>query len=176
MAVSPTNKASTSTQFCHVDTPWLSQAKAFAAYTLPRIDVQIAGTFQSIPGVPLSAAVVVPTSVIAQSLGRPVSGGAPNATINVIPAVGLTNNSPSVILSAATPTNSILYGERINQFDLRVGKMFRIGQRRASVNLDIYNATNTDTVIGVNNNYASLWQPTSILQARFVKFTMQLDF
>ena len=68
------------------------------------------------------------------------------------------------------------FGERLNQLDLRFGKIVRIGQRRATLSLDIYNATNSDTILTFNNNYAALWRPNSILQARFFKGSVQVDF
>ena len=135
-----------------------------------------AATFQSVPGNPLTAGYIVSSAEAAKSLGRPLSGGVANTTINVIPAFGLANNSPSVLLGAAAPTNSTLYGERINQLDLRIGKAVHFGQHRSTFNLDIYNTLNGDTVTATNNNYAALWRPTSVLQARFVKFTMQVEF
>ena len=40
----------------------------------------------------------------------------------------------------------------------------------------MYNLTNGDTITATNNNYATLWQPTSILQARFFRISTQLEF
>jgi hypothetical protein len=138
--------------------------------------VQVAATFQSIPGNPLIAAFIVPSAVAAQSLGRPLAGNTANATINMIPAFGLTNNNPVPVLGAGAPTTSTFYGERLNQLDVRVGKIFRVGQRKATLNLDMYNLTNSDTVTATNNNYAVLWRPTSILQARFFRVSTQIEF
>ncbi len=42
--------------------------------------------------------------------------------------------------------------------------------------MDLYNITNSDTVTATNNNYATLWRPTAILQARFIRFSTQIDF
>ncbi|MEQ1574339.1 MAG: carboxypeptidase regulatory-like domain-containing protein [Vicinamibacterales bacterium] len=168
--------ASSSTEFCHVETPWQTQLKGLGSYTIPRIDVSLAATFQSGPGNTLTAAYIVPTAVAAQSLGRPLSGNAANVTVNVIPAIGQTNNNPVPVVGAGAAQTSTLYGERLNQIDLRVGKIFRFGQRRASVNMDLYNITNSDTVTATNNNYATLWRPTAILQARFIRFSTQIDF
>ena len=148
----------TSTPYCHVETPMLTQAKALGVYAIPRVDVQVAATFQSIPSAnTLAANYNVPSADAARTLGRPLAGGAANATVNLI--------APGVV-----------YGERINQLDLRVGKILRFGQRRANVSLDIYNATNADTVTTLNSNYATLWRPTTVLQARFFKLSMQIDF
>ena len=36
--------------FCHQEQPWLMQVKGLATYTIPHIDVQLSGAFQSIPG------------------------------------------------------------------------------------------------------------------------------
>ena len=124
---------------------------------IPRIEVQVAGTFQSIPGGLLPANYVLTTAEAARSLGRPLAGSAANMTVNVI--------EPGAA-----------YGERINQVDLRFGKILRFGRTRTNVSLDIFNALNIDTVTAQNNNYATLWRPTTILQARFFKVSAQIDF
>ncbi len=148
----------TSTPYCHVEEPMRTQVKALGTYIIPRADVQVSATFQSIPSsTTLAANYNVPSAEAARTLGRPLAGGAANATVNLV--------APGV-----------LYGERINQIDLRVGKILRLGQRRATVSLDIYNLTNGDTVTAVNTNYATLWRPTTVLQARFLKISTQIDF
>ena len=42
--------------------------------------------------------------------------------------------------------------------------------------VDVYNALNTDAALAVNNNYGSWLRPLTSLQARYVKFGMQVDF
>ena len=61
---------------------------------------------------------------------------------------------------------------------MRVAKGLRLGgNRRLQVMADIYNIFNTDAYTSVNTTYGSNWlQPTSILQARFVKLGAQLKF
>jgi hypothetical protein len=145
------------TEFCHAETPFLTQVKGLGAYTVPRIDVQVSATVQSIPGSALAANYVLSTAEAARTLGRPLSGSTPNITVNLV--------SPGSVI-----------GERINQLDVRVGKIVRFGERRASINLDMYNLTNSDTVTAANSNYATLWRPTSILQPRFFKISMQLNY
>ena len=144
-------------EFCHAETPFITQAKAFGAYTIPRWDVQVAATFQSIPGSPIAANYVLSTAEAQQTLGRPLSGNAANITVNMV--------SPGDVLS-----------ERLNELDLRVGKIVRMGRWRTSLNLDVYNLTNSDTITALNWNYATWQRPTTVLQARFFKFSAQLDF
>src|SRR5262249_45367862 len=47
----PETVGATSTQFCHVETPWLPGYKFGGAYTLPW-DIQVSGTLQSFRGAP----------------------------------------------------------------------------------------------------------------------------
>ena len=143
--------------YCRVETPYLTQVKLLGAYTIPGVGVQASATFQSIPGPLLSANVVYPSAVIAQTLGRPLSGNQATAQVNVVPS-------------------GTLYGDRLNQLDFRVGKIFRFNGRRAAVNVDLFNALNANPVLTENSNFAVWRQPLSILNARLVKFSVNVDF
>jgi hypothetical protein len=144
--------------FCRVEEPFRTQAKFIGSYLVPKIDVQVATTLQSLPGREILAEYVAPNSVVAPSLRRNLSGGAANTTINIV-------------------QSGTLYGERLNQVDLRLGKIFRFGgARRVSVHLDIFNALNADTVLTMNNAFGTWQRPTSIMLARFAKISTQLDF
>jgi hypothetical protein len=146
-----------SQRFCHVQTAFLTQAKFLGSYTVPRIDVQVSGTFQSIPGPQIGATLVVPNAAVVPSLGRNLSGNAANVSVALV--------EPGT-----------MYGDRLNQLDLRVGKLLKLSKMRTAVNLDLFNVFNSNTALTVNNNYASWLQPLSILPARLVKISVQLDF
>lgn len=153
--------------YCRTETPWLTQVKGLAAYTIPVIDVQVSGTFQNTPGAivnssgqvsSLSANFVIPNAAVAPSLGRNLSGGSRNVVVNL--------TAPGEV-----------YGDRTNQIDFRVAKIFRYAGTRAQIGLDIYNLTNNNTAQTYQQTFGSSWlNPTSILQPRFVKISMQFDF
>jgi hypothetical protein len=148
--------------YCHQVTDFLTQVKFFGSYTVPRVDVQVSGAFQSIPGPQLAANQVVANAAVKPSLGRDLIGGAANVTVNLVPP-------------------GTLFGDRLNQLDLRFAKLLKYGRTRTSVNLDLYNAFNVSTVLAENSTYsnASLtgWRvPTTIVTARFAKISLQFDF
>ena len=72
------------------------------------------------------------------------------------------------------------YGPGLNQVDLRFGKILRFAGTRTTLNFDLYNATNSNTVLTHSNTYsptATTWlQPQAVLTARFFKFSAQFDF
>ena len=70
-----------------------------------------------------------------------------------------------------------MYGERLNQLDLRFAKMLRVtaGRERA-INFDLYNIVNANPVTSQNNNYAAWQVPLGILDARLFKISAQFDF
>jgi hypothetical protein len=146
-----------STQMCHLQTPFLTQVKFLGTYTVPRVGILLSTIFQSSPGPVIAANYNAPNSLIAPSLGRNLSGGAANATVNLV--------APGT-----------LYGERANELDLRFGKVVRFRRIRAVANLDLYNALNSSAVLTENNSFAVWQQPQSILLARLAKISVQFDF
>ena len=148
--------------FCHVDTKWLTQAKGSASYTVPKVDMQVAGTYQFLPGPELTANWAVNNAIVQGSLGRPLTGG--NQTVNVV--------APGT-----------MFGESLHQLDMRVSKIVRFGTTKTMISFDLYNATNSSTILTYNNGFVPLagvganWlQPNSILQARFFKIGAQFDW
>jgi hypothetical protein len=78
-----------------------------------------------------------------------------------------------------------VYPERINTVDLRMSKILRFGRTRSNVGIDLYNLFNANTGTTFNSTYGTLgtatngatWlRPTSILNARFVRFNATIDF
>jgi hypothetical protein len=70
-------------------------------------------------------------------------------------------------------------GNRVNQFDLRIGKVLRFGAQRATVSVDMFNALNADTVLTYNQAFTPGGQwlvPNTVLTARTAKITVQYDF
>jgi hypothetical protein len=146
--------------YCSVVPPFLTQFRGLASYTIPKADVQISGTMQSIPGANLAANLSVPTTTVALSLGRPLAGNAQFATVNLV-------------------TPGAIQGDRINQLDLRATKVLRFSRTRVQVGIDLYNALNSSAIQSYNQTFISggNWlTPTLILPARFAKLTAQVDF
>ena len=118
--------------------------------------MQLAATFQSVLGQPLAANVTYTSAQVAQSLGRPLST-ANTATVNVI--------QPGTV-----------YGDRLNQLDVRVGKTFTIQRVKINGAVDLYNVLNRDTVLNESSAFAVLGRPLSVIRPFFVKFGGQISF
>jgi hypothetical protein len=143
--------------YCRVEEPFLTQLKMLGAYTIPRVGVQVAGTFQSIPGPVVQANFQFPNAAIQPSLGRPLSGNAATAQVNLI-----------------APSSE--FGDRLNQLDFRVGKILNVGGVRTALNVDLFNAFNANAVLTENASFAVFRQPLSVLNPRLVKFSVNVDF
>jgi hypothetical protein len=142
---------------CRYQTKFLTDIKALGSYTVPKIDVQVAATVQSAPGPEISADYVATNAAVIPSLGRPLSGGQQNITVNIL-----------------TPGST--YVDRATQMQLRIAKIFRIAGTRMTTSVDIYNLFNSNAVLTQNNAYASWQQPLSILNPRWAKIVLQYDF
>ena len=145
--------------YCRTVEPFLATFKGIASYIVPKIDVNIAGTFSSRPGVSLNANVVYTNADLAtrSTLGRALVA-ANTVTVNVL--------EPNT-----------LFGDRIDQLDIRVGKILRFGRSRANLNLDIVNALNSNDNLAYSAVFGPTWPaPTTVLTARLFRFSAQFDF
>ncbi len=149
-------------QFCHEEGPFQTQFKGYGVYTIPRIDLQISGTFRSTPSAPVMANLAATNAFLGtnSTLGRPLSGGVANMTIALL--------SPEQTLDNYIP--------RRNELDVRFGKIIRVGRTRNVISLDLFNALNSDALISVNQNFATWQRPTEILNARLMKVSYNLSF
>jgi len=144
--------------YCRVVEPFLDSYRGLATYVVPRLDLQVSGTWRSDPGPELRADYVVTNAIALPSLGRNLSSG--NVTVNLV--------EPGT-----------LYGARQNNIDLRIAKILRFGHTRAQFGVDVYNLLNSDVVTGYNNGYSATgaWlTPTSITPARYARLNLEMNF
>ena len=143
---------------------------------MPKIEVQVSSSFQFKPGTlgiggndsgtngtSISANYAAPNSVIQSSLGR-------------LPTGGLANGNTTVDLLLPGQ----LYGDRVNQVDLRFTKILRFGRTRSQVGVDLYNVANANPGLTYNQTFtgagATWLRPTTILLPRFARFNVTVDF
>jgi hypothetical protein len=146
-------------EFCEQNRGFRTSVQGLVAYTIPKVDVQVSGTFQNLPGALVEA----------------------NASYGVIPGI-FSSTDPRFIpfktFQVAEPGS--LFVERLNQIDLRLSKIFRFSTTKTAINFDFYNVTNSNSVIGENFAYGAGgtgWrQPASILLPRMFKIGAQFDF
>jgi hypothetical protein len=156
--VAPNANAFTSAQFCHQETGYLPQYKALASYNLPWYGIRVSGTYQSLPGPAIIANNIYNNAnrVATTTLPRPFTLG--QANVNLI-----------------DPGSA--YGDRLNQIDLRFTKVVNMGRTRLDLNVDFYNAFNSDAVTFELASFGPVWRlPLTVIQPRFVKFAARWDF
>jgi hypothetical protein len=151
------------TPSCEATDAWQTQFKGVASYTVPKVAVQVSTAVQLKPGSRLAANYAAPNTEIERSLGR-------------LPTGGLSNGN--TVVNLIIPGE--LYGERINQVDLRVAKVLRLGRTRADVGFDLYNVLNANPGLTYNQTFTGsglTWlRPTTILFPRFVRFNATVNF
>lgn len=148
--------------FCDEKDHFLTDGKLIGTYDVPKVDVAVSALFYSRPGPLISANKVFLNADVAPSLGRPLSGNAPNVTVNMV-------------------FPGTLYGDRRNQLDLRLTKILRVQRMKTGLSFEIYNVFNTNAVLTENTTYRDATQsgwriPTSIAPPRLLKFSVQIDF
>jgi len=161
---------------CSASEPWITTVRGLVSYTVPKIDVLLSGIIRSqanvqpggdvaTNGASRSANFLMTAAQFQAATGRPLRPGVTTETVNIL-----------------LPGD--IYGDRINNLDMRVAKIIRIKGTRANVGLDLYNLFNANTPTTYEAAYAfpdpntvNRWlRPTAVLQPRFVRFNVQFDF
>jgi hypothetical protein len=163
IAAAPQLVASTPVEYCHNETGWQPQLKFLSNYELPWYGLRVSGNFQSLPGPAIQAGVIYTGAQLAPALGRPFTAGATGQkTVNAF--------IPNTV-----------FGDRLNQLDIRFSKIFKIGKGTLDANFDFYNAFNSDASLTLTNAYngtnGGAWlKPTAIIQGSIFKAGIRWDF
>jgi hypothetical protein len=139
--------------------PWRAMFKVAGTYPL-LYGVEISGSFQSYPGG-----------------SQRIDAGSPwqqvnyNVTRSLLPA--LTQSSVTVpLIQPGTK-----YLPRWNQGDLRLARVFEVGDVRLRGQFDIYNFTNSNSILDMTQTYGpALDRIDQILPARVFAFSTRIDF
>jgi hypothetical protein len=170
--------ANAQTAACAVDEPWLTTFRGSVTYTIPRIDVLLAGSMRSAPSVQPST---INTFVATNGASLP-------ANYNVNSAILQTSNltrplTPGLAFQTVDLTlPGQVYPDRIKSVDLRVAKVLRFGRTSTDVGFDFYNLLNANTgtayqqVYDVNPANVVWARPTTILTPRFARFNVTVNF
>ncbi|MBI4486005.1 MAG: TonB-dependent receptor [Acidobacteria bacterium] len=156
--------------FCKVSRPWSSstQVKFSVVYPLPW-DFQASGIYQNIPGVPIRASYVATNAEIRPSLGRHLAA---------CPSQTAATCNQTVTIDLIPPFS--MYGDRIQQIDLRLTRNIPLGTRRLQGNFDVYNILNAATVQNEQAAYRTTnnqWRNAiQVMGGRLFKFSAQLSF
>ncbi len=160
LPIGPTNP------YCHNAPGFITKVTGIATYNVPRVDVLVSTTYRSDQGAPLAANWNPSSAAILNPiLGRPVAGGAPFLTVNLV--------APGQV-----------WGDRVNEFDLKLAKVVKFKQFRSNIGVDIFNVLNSNAVLNYNQTYSPTvpagpggWlQPLQVLTPRFFKLSAQIDF
>ena len=138
------------------DIPFLTTFKLSGSYPLP-YGFRLSGVFQSVPGEEVSGR---DTGRIHYVVDR-----------RIIPTLTLAQ----VIVPLNEPGSE--YYDRVNQLDLSVSRIFRVGRVQVNPQLDLFNALNVSPLLlQVNAFGPALRQARRILDARVLRLGVQVNF
>jgi hypothetical protein len=158
---------------CSSNEPWLTSLRGLATYTLPKVDVLVSAIFRSSPN--------------ATAGGDVATNGTSRAANYLMTAAQFRTATGQTLVGATTSTVNLLldgqlYGDRVNNLDMRFAKIVRFKGTRANVGIDLYNILNANTPTTYESTYAvnnvnNRWNnPTAVVNPRFMRFSVQFDF
>jgi hypothetical protein len=161
--------------------PFRSDFKLAGSYPI-KWGIQVSAKFASMPGrtaddivrtdelLPITWNIARTTRYTAeQCAGRPCTAGA-----LVVPGM-----VEAAILTPLAPPGTESFLERQNQLDFGVRKNIRVRNMEWSLQFDLFNALNADTIVGVSStNFATpaYLRPSAVLQARIPRIGVQMKW
>ena len=184
---------------CIPHAKWVTNARANASYTIPKIDVLVSTIFQYRPGGMKSANLTYNRNDVVWDPEAAERGTLP-CTLQGVATTGCFYNGAQ---TQGTTTVNLLdfgdqYGESIRLFDLKFAKNIRFANRRLNLGVDVYNLFNSDAATGYDSTYTATrladgsWVPdnpatpqievnnwnrvNAMVSPRFARFQVQFDF
>ena len=159
---------------CNATEPWLTSVRGLASYTVPKIDVLVSAIVRSQANVQPGADVA--TNGASRTASFLMTAAQFQAATGRSLRTGVTTEQVNLLLPGQ------IYGDRVNNLDMRFAKIIRVKRTKANVGIDVYNLTNGNTGTTFESSYdpatnGQRWmRPTAVLQPRFVRFNVQVDF
>jgi hypothetical protein len=172
---------------CKTQTPYLTTIKGSASYNIPKVDILVSTVFQSLPGSEITATMTYTKDAITWNGDSIARATKPCATAtNGVGCLGGSGNNTTTV-GIPLLLNNELFGQRVNEFDLKFAKNIRFAGKRLQIGIDVYNFFNSDAITGYNATYTpdnpatpvneNTWQqPTALLAPRFVRAQVQFNF
>jgi hypothetical protein len=146
-----------SRRFCNTVPPFRTLYKASAGYMLP-YDIQLAGSIQARPGIPLGAEWTVDSATSVASGGVPLTGGVSSITVDLI--------DPTTTFYDYVYTN-----------DMTFSRVFRVNRTRIRAFVEMFNVLNLSTIYTRNETYGPQWyNPIDLVGSRRFQFGAQVDW
>jgi hypothetical protein len=143
------------------DIPWRTHFKMSGSYPLP-FGIRVSGVFQSTAGDRVNQSYLVTAAAFRTFTG--VTMGQSSVTIGGAGRGPL--NEPGSV-----------YYDRVNQLDLTLAKVFRIGSVRVTPDLSLFNMLNANPIVSQTTAFGpALGNPLRILEGRLVRFGVQARF
>ena len=152
-----TNNNPNNRRYCNRVPPFRTLYKGSAGYRLP-YDVQVAGSFQARPGIPIGATYAVTSAISVASGGVPLTGGISSISIDLM--------NPEETFYGYVYTN-----------DVTVSRIFRFGQTRVRGFMEVFNLMNLSTIYTRNETFGpQFYNPIDLVASQRFQFGVQLDF
>jgi hypothetical protein len=175
---------------CNPHRRWDTNVRGSAAYTIPKVDLLVSSVFQWRPGVPREANYTFTKDEVTWAPGSEARATAPCPGGPTAGQVGCFTAGGGVTATEYTVNllnTGELYGEGYSIVDLKIGKNFRLNNRRVNVGVDIYNLFNNDAIRNYENDIDQADNPATavveqygqaleLLSPRFVRLSIQFDF
>ena len=125
----------------------MTSVRGLAAYTVPKVDVLVSGIFRSqanaqpgadpgTNGASRTATYRMNAAQFLAATGRPLATGLATQDVNLV-------------------LQGDVYGDRVNNVDMRIAKVLRFGKYKPTSGLDVYNLTNSNTP----TTYETVYRP-----------------
>jgi hypothetical protein len=70
-----------------------------------------------------------------------------------------------------------MYGDRVNQVDVRLAKIVRVSDGRFNISVDLLNLLNADTILSYTSLFNATWPtPNVVLKPRIARFNVGFDW